>query len=371
MKKDLSATSEKLVPESASLVKVSPFFRAEQGEHLDPNKLASIMAQVQEKINEGFTREAVELCANTLQDYSNSIDTQAKLSYLISVSWEIEGRFEESLEILDPFGKEEIIDKIKPETLAVIYSQKASCLSNLGEFTMAIDLSNLALKIAEERELNHLLANIKLVFARIYREKTDYPVARNFAEKAMKSARETGDRNALAEAYRIIGTTYFQEGKSLKAIDFFQQAIKIGTQKSGQFILGKIFSDMSAAYSALSRPDDGIESLKKAIAIFEKTGQDFLLAISYNNLGNNLILSGDWKKAEEILNRSVDLALEIDHPHLAIIICSIGELNLLKEDFSEAERLFAHALSLAEEKKKVWQKFKLNIISPNVCLPEK
>lgn len=355
MKKELYSAGENLVLGNTPFLGVSPFHRLRQGSNLDSAKLVETLTNIKEKLNAGLSSDVIENCFNILENYSNSIDTQSQLNYLISVAFEMEGRFEEALEILTPFEDAEVIKELNLENLASIYAQRASVYANLGELSKAIDSLNIAYKIVEERDFTHLLINVKLIFARIYREKNDYPVSRNYAEKALQVARETGDRNGLAEAYRVIATTYHQEGNSQKAIEIIQQSLKmLGDRSAPQFLLGKIYSDMSGAYSALLRPQDGIDALKKAISLFEKINQNFWLAIAYNNLGINLLLSGNWKKADEILNKAVDLAIEINHPHLAVIVCSVGELNFLRGDLIESEKLFTQALALAKERNKTW-----------------
>lgn len=356
MKKELYSASDSLVSGHPTFLGVSPFERLKQGSKIDSAKLTEIIKDSQDKLNAGLSSDVIESCFNVLENYSNPIDIQARLNYMISVALEMEGRFQESLEILAPFEDREVIKEISLENLASVYAQRASGYAYLNELDKAIDSLNIAHKIVEERELSYQLINVKLIFARIYREKNDYPVSRNFAERALKVARDSGDRNGLAEAYRVIATTYHQEGDSQKAIELLQQSLQIlGDRPATQFLLGKIYSDMSVAYSALSRSQDGIDVLKRSISLFEKIKQKFWLAIAYNNLGINLLINGNWKKADEILNKAVDLAIEVDHTHLAIIVCSVGELNLLRGDLEEAEKLFGQALSLAEEKKKTWQ----------------
>jgi hydrogenase-4 transcriptional activator len=354
MKKGSSSTRESYVSGNVHLLGVSPFRRLREGKQIESEKLSEALARIQNKLNEGFSAEAAEICFGILEEYSNSIDVQAKLNQQISSAFEMEGRFEDALEVLKPFEAPEVIEELKPESLANIYTQQAVAYANLNDPERAVDLLNRALKIAQERDFTYLLTSIKLVFARIYREQNEYPVSRNYAEKAVRSARETGDWRGVAESYRIIATSYHQEGNSQKAIELLQQALKIIGDRPAPFLLGRIHSDLSAAYSAVPRPEDGIDSLKKAIVLFEKIQQKFHLAIAYNNLGANLLLSGNWKKAEEVLNKAVDLALEINHAHLAAIVCSVGELNLVRGDLTEAEKLFTQALALAEEKKREW-----------------
>ncbi len=54
-------------------------------------------------------------------------------------------------------------------------------------------------------------------------------------------------------------------------------------------------------------------------------------------------MSGDWKKAEEILNRALDLAFETTHPQLAMILAALGEIEFLRGDTNEAEKILTQS----------------------------
>lgn len=354
MKKVSPPASENITSRDAHLLGASPFDRLRQGKTIDLETLAEKFTEIENKLSQGLAVETEEICFELLKTYSISLDVQARLNRLLSLSFELQGRFEESVEVLKPFENVEVTEKLKAENLVTLLTQQAVSYANINEPKKAINLLNIALRTAEERDFTYLLTNIYIAFARIYRALNEHPVSRNYVEKAMKYAREVGDWRSLAEAYQISASGYLQEGNSQKSIELFQQGIKIIGDRSAPFLLGKLYSDISVAYSAVFRSNDGIESLKKAIGLFEKIGNQYQTAIAYNNLGTNLLLSGDWKKAEDFLNKAIDLALEINHLHLASFACSMGELNLLRGDYEEAEKLFTQSLILAEKNKKDW-----------------
>jgi transcriptional regulator with PAS, ATPase and Fis domain/tetratricopeptide (TPR) repeat protein len=76
--------------------------------------------------------------------------------------------------------------------------------------------------------------------------------------------------------------------------------------------------------------------------------------IAYNNLGINLALIGEWPRAEEIIKRALDLAIDTNHVHIAGILDSLGELKILKENLVDAEDYLEQAVTLARERKREW-----------------
>lgn len=352
MKKGLLPVSEKITSNSAKISGVSPFERTKQGRTISKEQFAEVLEKIEKELTDGRAADAEKSSLEILETYSNSIDAQGILNILLSTSLEIQGRYEESLIVLQTFEDEEIIDKLKLETLIKIFVQLANSYTNANDLPKAVALLNSALQVAEKQDNTELLVEIHNVLSRAYRELNEYPISRNYAEKAMRYAREIGDWRGLSESYCAVGVSYYQEGNSQKSLEYFQQAIRIVGENHAPLLLGKYYSDISAAYHALRRPQDGIDSLKKSIALFESIDQKFQLTLAYNNLGINLMLLGNWKKAEETIKHALELAAETNHVFIAVILDSLGELKLLQGETQESEKLFKEAIESAEANKK-------------------
>ena len=158
----------------------------------------------------------------------------------------------------------------------------------------------------------------------------------------------------MAESYHVIASHLSPGRQQRKIARIFQSAIKIIGEHSAPFLLGKIYSDMSGAYWFLRRPQDGIACLEKSIKFFEQTEHKIQSIAAYNNLGINLMLLGEWTKAEAVIKRALELAFETNHVHIAGILDSLGELKILRGDLDEAQKLLEQGVAFAEERKKEW-----------------
>ncbi len=158
----------------------------------------------------------------------------------------------------------------------------------------------------------------------------------------------------MAEAYREIANSYHLEGNSEKALDNFEFGIKIIGHNSAPFMLGKLYTDMSGAYWFLRRPQDGIACLEKSIEFFEKTEHALNSVIAYNNLGINLILTGEWTRAETMIRRALEIGEREQHVHVAGIYDSLGELMIFRGEFENAEKMLDKATAFAEEQNHVF-----------------
>lgn len=354
MKKDLFSIKVNKPGSFSSLEKARAGARAGGGRVIPPERLTDIFADIRQKLEEGLSSAAEKILTNMLENYSQTIETEAAFRRLLSYTYETQGRYDESLEIIEKYDDEDLLTVLEPETSLSVLTQLAIAFNNTNDYPKAVALLNYALEEAQKENLTGLYGEIYVALARVYRKLNEFPIARDYAEKALNCYREDGDWHGMANAYHMIAMTYHQEGNSEKALEHFQFAIKIIGSRRAPFILGKLYSDMSGAYWFLRRPQDGIACLEKSIGFFQQTEHKIQSIAAHNNLGINLMLLGDWERAEGVIKQALDLAIEVNHVHVAGILDSLGELKLLRGELTEAQKLLEQGVQVAEERKKEW-----------------
>lgn len=338
----------------------APFFEAKSGphppkvRHFSNEKLAETIEEVQLKLTEGLSSAAEKILTELLEKYSHTVENSAKLYRLLSYTLETQGNYQAALKAIETYDDEELLGKLSLETQISVITQLAIALNNTNDYPQAVALLNYALEEARELNSSQTLGDIYVALARVYRKLNEYPISRDHAEKALNYYRLEGDWYGMANAYHLLATSYHQEGNSEKSLEFFLLAIQIISERAAPFLLGKIYSDMSGAYWFLRRPQEGIDCLEKSIKFFEQTEHKIQSIAAYNNLGINLMLLGDWERAEEIIKRALDLAIEVNHAHVAGILDSLGELKLLRGELLEAQKLLEQGVEVAEKHKKEW-----------------
>lgn len=319
-----------------------------------PESVDAVFRNVGQRLREGLSGEAEKILNRTIEGYDHKPCDLANLKRLLSFTLETTGRYKEALEVVRPYETEENRDRLSDETQTRIATQLAIAFSNAGDQPKAITLLKETLQKAEAEELAPLRGSIEIALARVYRKLSEYPICRDHAERALAYFRTNGDWLGMAEAYREIANSLHQEGNSEKAIEYFELGIKIIGNNLAPFMLGKLYTDMSGAYWFLRRPQDGIECLEKSIRFFDQTEHVLNTVIAYNNLGINLMLIGEWQKAEEIITRALGLAEEQEHSHAAGILDSLGELKILRGEHADAEELLTRAIERAKKDQRAW-----------------
>ncbi len=314
----------------------------------------AVFRAVGQKLRDGLSGEAETILEDTIERYQHKPDDLANLKRLLSFTLETAGRYKESLETILPFENEEALVPLGPETRIKVTTQLAIAYNNAGDQPKAVTLLKENHERAEKEQLRPLFGSIDIALARVYRKLAEFPICRDYAQKALEHFRDYGDWLGMAEAYREIANSYHQEGNSEKAIESFNYGISSIGNNSAPFMLGKLYTDMSGAYWFLRRPQKGIECLEKSIEFFDQTAHALNSVIAYNNLGINLVLIGEWEKAEKMIRRALDIAEKEGYVHVAGIYDSLGELYILRNDLDEAEKWLNKAVSFAEDRKHQW-----------------
>ena len=327
---------------------------ARQSRPTTPEQPEEVFPEVGRLLREGRSSKAEEILRQALENPSHPPDDFANLKRLLAFTLETVGRYKEALEILKPFEDEDLLRRLNTETQIRVTTQLAISYNNVSDHPKAVTLLKETLEKAEAYELRHLSGSIDCGLARVYRKLNECPISRDYAQKSLNYFRESGNWLGMAEAYREIALSYHQEGNSEKSIEYFELGIQIIGDRSAPFMLGRLYSDMSGAYWFLRKPQAGIECLEKSIKFFDQTEHLLNSVIAYNNLGINLTLIGEWPRAERMIVRALDLATQSNHVHRAGILDSLGELNILRGEYADAQRHLEEAVATAREGKREW-----------------
>jgi len=321
---------------------------------LSPEKINDLFLSVGQKLREGLSDDAEAILTTAINSHGHTPTNLAHLKRLLSFTLETAGRYKESLDAVREYENEQAMAELAVETQVRVATQLAIAYNNTKDQPRAITLLKDTRKQAEESEFSPLFGAIDIALARVYRKLAEYPICRDFAQNALESFRTSGNWLGMAEAYREIANSYHQEGNSEKSLDSFEQGIKIIGRNSAPFMLGKLYTDLSGAYWFLRRPKEGVACLEKSIDFFDQTSHSLNSVIAYNNLGINLILIGDWAKADQMIRRALNIAEKENSVHVAGIYDSLGELEMLRENFDIAEELLTKGVALAEKENHAW-----------------
>jgi len=311
---------------------------------------------VRSLLDQGLSSEAERSSRSLIKTARRNPALLARAHCYLSVALEMQGRYLESLEAVKTYELPEALKDLDAESLAYVRVHVGLAYHYTGDPPKAIAILNTALREASQSIDAAHLGAIYVALARVYRSINEYTIARDYAQSALEHYRRTGDWRGLAEAYFGIALAELFEGKYEPALENFEQALKLVGDNPAPYLLGKIHTNMAGAFWFLKRTQEGIRCLEKAVGYYERTEHKANAADGYNNLGMNLILVGEWTRAQDVLNRALALTSEIDERNAKVpmVLDSLGQLHMLRGEFTEAQALLERAVSLATQHGNKW-----------------
>src|SRR6478672_9741455 len=312
--------------------------------------------EVRSLLDQGLSAEAKSRIALLISAAKTSPSILALARCALSTALEMQGNYRESLAAVAMYESPESRAKIDQPTLQLLKVQIGLAYNYNGDHPKAISILKGTLRDFSGTETEQSNGPIYAALARVYRSITEYPIARDYAQRALEHFRQTGEWRGLAEAYFGIALADMQEGAYEACLENLQQALKLIGDHPASYTLGKIYSNMAGACWFLKRPQEGVRYLEKAISYYERTDHKGNAANGYNNLGINLILMGQWGRAQEALERALSLATEADEraEKVPMILDSLGELLMLRGELDEAKDYLERAVGLATEDGNKW-----------------
>ena len=335
-----------------SLANVRPGSRASASRDSPAGRLE----EVRLLLDQGLSSEVQSRITSLLRTARADTSLTAKARCALSVSLEMQGRYRESLEAVSMYETPESRAGLDAEAASCIRVQIGLAYNYTGDHPKAIALLNAALREANENGSDAQIGAAFVALARVYRSINEYTIARDHAQKALEHFRHTGDWRGLAESYFGIALAELFEGNYEPSLGHLQQALKLIGDRTAPYLLGKIYTNMAGACWFLKRPQEGIGYLEKAIGYYERTEHKANATDGYNNLGETLILVGDWDRAQAALEQALALASEIDErgAKVPMILDSLGELLMLRGDLAEARGYLERAVRISDEHGNKW-----------------
>jgi transcriptional regulator with PAS, ATPase and Fis domain len=321
--------------------------------------LAAEIEATRELIDRGQATAAETRLTQIIKATRDDEELLAQARCMLSVSLETQGRYNDSLAVVQMYEEPQARTGLEPETSVFVRVQLGLAYNYTGDHPKAIALLNATLREATETASSAQLGAIYIALSRVYRHINEYPIARDNSQLALSHFRNTGDWRGMAEAYRGLGLECIFEGAYEQSLEYYEQALKLVGDHPAPFMLGKTYANMAGACWFLRRPHDGIRYLEKAIDYYERTEHKANAVLGYNNLGINLTLVGDWTRAETVLERALACASEFDDQGardrvVPMVLDSLGELQMLRGNLLKAQEHLQRAVRLSHDYGNKW-----------------
>jgi tetratricopeptide (TPR) repeat protein len=151
-----------------------------------------------------------------------------------------------------------------------------------------------------------------------------------------------------ARTWNNLANVQYNQHKWDEALASLEQALALLTHTPSRRLIVSIRLSMGSIHLALGALGEAEEQFRAIdIAYLQETGQDDLLAATYNNLGNVSLACEDWPRAENFLRQSVALWERVaDQVNLANTLGDLAQTLPPQGRADEARALYDQAIAL-------------------------
>lgn len=187
-------------------------------------------------------------------------------------------------------------------------------------------------------------------------ERFSFRKSRNIGEWVLVGKKQALSTEHDAFLLNKLAQTLFQLGEHRKAIDYFQQALKIDEALFGRrhATVARELNNLGLSWSELGDFEKAVDYLQQSIDLWEKIyGEKHpQTAAILNNLGSVWLELGNPPKAREYFQQALEIFKELHghkHPQVAAGLNNLGTTWLKQEDAYKALNYFQQALDIWRE----------------------
>ena len=193
---------------------------------------------------------------------------------------------------------------------------------------------------------SNILGNLGFV----YRNLGDTKKAIEYYEEALKISKEIGDRREEGNWLRLLGFAYLCLGEVRKAIQYYEKCLKIAQETGDSSYECTVLAEFGNAYKSLGEVKKAIQYYEKALEIAQKIDATHYEGLVLGNLGSAYSTLGDAKKAIEYHEKALEIAQKIED--IRIKSTSLGNLGEAYHSLGQIERAreyYGQALTILQD----------------------
>lgn len=180
--------------------------------------------------------------------------------------------------------------------------------------------------------------------------RTDLKKAQNYAEKALKMARELHFAFGIGEAYSKIGSIYMYQGKYPQSKKYLYKALSIFQKTDSLNSIGTVYNNLGILSNRQEKLLIAYQYYLKALAIYKKTNKKRQMGHVYNNLGGIARIQKKYKKALNFQQKALFYYKYVkDSMRAAIPLGNIGLMYFEQGKYTEALDYYHRGLKLAKK----------------------
>jgi len=289
-------------------------------------------------LEQGHGAEASSLLIRALRQPGLPRDDQIQIRCALAEAWLLQDDLRQASEALGrpPDARE----RTDPARLSDLWRMHGRVAAAKGEASRGVAFLTKALKLAERAHDSRSIGLSHYELALCYRQVGDRSIVREHLTAAASALHPAGDRRYLAMVHSLSGVSLAQEGRLEEALVAMRHAERLAMASQAADVLATIYGNQANVASMQHRHEEAVSLAERSVELQQESGTPHGLGIALGSLGQIYVRVGDLSRAEEALNRALDVRspMRFMRETTGAVFDTLAQIHLIRGQHEEAAR---------------------------------
>jgi hydrogenase-4 transcriptional activator len=289
-------------------------------------------------LEQGHGAEASTLLVRALRQPGLLRDNQLQIRCALAEAWLLQDDLRQAAEALGrpPDARE----RADPARLSDLWRMHGRLAAAKGEASRGVAFLTKALKLAQRAHDSRSIGLSHYELALCYRQVGDAAIVRDHLAAAASALHAAGDRRYLAMVHSLLGVSLAQEGRLEESLVTMRHAERLATSAHAGDVLATINGNQANVACMQHRYEEALALAERSVELQQESGTPHGLAIALASLGQICVRVGDLGRAEETLNRALDVRspMRFMRETSGGVFDTLAQIHLIRGQHEEAAR---------------------------------
>jgi DNA-binding NtrC family response regulator/tetratricopeptide (TPR) repeat protein len=305
--------------------------------------MAELYERALSALEQGHGAEASSLLIRALRQPGLVRDDQIQLRCALAEAWLLQDDLRQATEALGrpPDARE----RADPARLSDLWRMHGRVAAARGEPSRGVAFLTKALKLAQRAHDSRSIGLSHYELGLCYRQVGDSATVREHLTAAASALHAAGDRRYLAMVHSLTGVSLAQEGRLEEALVAMRHAERLAVAVQAGDVLATIYGNQANVASLQHRHEEALALAERSVELQRESGTPHGLGIALGSLGQIYVRVGDLSRAEETLNRALDVRspMRFMRETTGAVFDTLAQIHLIRGDLEEAARAIVRA----------------------------
>ncbi len=307
-----------------------------------PGSLHALLSRAGTALEQGRGPEAAHMLAGALRS-SLTRDDELAVRAALAQAWLQQDDLDQAATALGR-SPDTFREPVSASRLSTLWRLHGRLASARGDQSRAIAHHGRALKQAELAHDSRGIGLAHYELGQCYRQVGDVAIMREHISKAASALLAAGDQRHLALVHSLSGISQAQQGHYHEAMTALQQAERLAASVQADDVLATVCGNQANVMMLEHRYDQALALAERSVEIHQARGSGHGLAVALATLGQICVRLGDLSRAEEVLNRALDVRSPIQfHETTGAVFDTLTQIHLMRGRYEQAGECLSRA----------------------------